>query len=65
MSDLQKQILALSPDQKLELIAFLASALKEDELFQKTLQRRDAVRNGEAKVLSLEELKARLYGKTL
>jgi hypothetical protein len=65
MSELQKQILALSPDQKLELISFIAAALKEDELFQKTLSRRDALRNGEVELLSLEALKARLYGKTV
>lgn len=60
MSELQKQILALSPDQKLELISFIASALKEDERFLKTLARRDSLQNGDTQILTLEELKARL-----
>ena len=65
MSELQKQILALSPTQKLELIAFIAAALKEDELLQTALNRKESIEKGESKVLTLEELKARLYGKAV
>lgn len=61
MSELQKQILALPPDQKLELIAFIAEALKEDRLLQTALDRREKIRNGEGEFLSLEELKTRVY----
>ncbi|MFK7926270.1 MAG: hypothetical protein AB8H47_30260 [Bacteroidia bacterium] len=65
MSELQKQILALAPEQKLELIAFIAEALKEDRLLQSAVKRRDKIRKGEGKILSLEELKARLYGEAI
>lgn len=59
MSELQKQILALPADQKLELIAFIAAALKEDRLLQVAVDRLDKVDKGEEKLLSLEEVKAR------
>ena len=65
MSELQKQILALSPDQKLELISFIAAALKEDQLFQLAVDRKKAIKEGETKVLTLEELKKRLYGEAI
>lgn len=65
MSELQKQILALSPSEKLELIAFLADALKEDELFQKALDRREAIRNGQAEPFTLQEIQRRFYGDKL
>ena len=65
MSELQKQILTLSPDQKLELISFIAAALKEDQLFQLAVDRKKAIKEGEMKVLTLEELKKRLYGEAI
>ncbi|MEL6649334.1 MAG: hypothetical protein AAFQ87_00875 [Bacteroidota bacterium] len=65
MSELQKQILALAPEQKLELIAFIAETLKEDRLLQSAVQRREKIRKGEGTILSLEELKARLYGEAI
>ncbi|MEZ4825236.1 MAG: hypothetical protein R3C61_02925 [Bacteroidia bacterium] len=65
MSELQKQILTLSPDQKLELIAFIAAALKEDQLFQSAVDRKKTIRNGTSKVLTLDELKVRLYGENI
>ncbi|MCB0846497.1 MAG: hypothetical protein KDE26_24780 [Bacteroidetes bacterium] len=65
MSELQKQILTLSPDQKLELISFIAAALKEDQLFQLAVDRKKAIKEGETKVLTLEELKKRLYGEAI
>lgn len=60
MSELQKQILALAPEQKLKLIAFIAEALKEDQLFQRALERREEIRRGEGQVLTLTELRDRL-----
>ncbi len=62
MSELQKQILSLPAEQKLELIAFIAAALKEDRLLQTAVDRKERIQKGEEKLLSLEELKARLYG---
>ena len=62
MSELQKQILALPSEQKLELIAFIAAALKEDRLLQTAMERREKIRQNDANILSLEELKAKLYG---
>jgi hypothetical protein len=50
---------------KLELIAFIAEALKEDRLLQAAIERREKIRSGEGKILSLEELKARLYGEAI
>jgi len=61
MSELQKEILSLSPSQRIELIAFIAESLKEDELIKSALERREKYKDGTAKVLSLKELKARLY----
>lgn len=62
MSELQEIILNLPASQRLELISFIAASLKEDQLLQKTLERREKMRKGEMKMLSLDELKARLYG---
>ncbi len=63
MGDLQQQILALPASEKLQLITFIANALKEDELFERAFQRKKKIEEGTSRLISLEDAKLRLYGK--
>lgn len=65
MGDLQQQILALPSSEKLQLISFIANALKEDEVFERAFQRKMRIDQdqGTSKLISLEDAKSRLYGK--
>ncbi|MEL6676112.1 MAG: hypothetical protein AAFR61_28150 [Bacteroidota bacterium] len=64
MSELQAQILSLSPEKRLELIAFITESLKDDQLLKTAQQRSEKIASGEDKTLTFQELKERVYGKT-
>ena len=72
MEQLQQQILALSPAERLRLIAFIASSLSDEALpdtfevpeawVQEALARNEALTSGKAEPIAWEAIKARIYG---